>query len=107
MYNIKLYVLIWDENYIGIENPPQFQCFSEDLVYCTGVNSGLFFTALAIISIHYDNIVLSKVIVEISKCGCSTNNRSDGASSTSGQRVVQVVDKPPGLSNLFGRENKG
>lgn len=36
-------------------------------------NLGLFFTALAIGHISYANTVLSKVIVEISQCGCFTN----------------------------------
>ncbi len=47
--------------------------------------------ALAISSVTYDNIVLTKVVAEISKCGIISKNMSDGARKTSCQKITRAT----------------
>lgn len=50
----------------------------------------LFFVALAIDSIGYDNLVLPKVIAALSKHSNISKNRSNGARNTSSQMLMQL-----------------
>ncbi len=65
---------------------------------------GYTFFALAMGSISYGKILLTKAIAEFIDI---TKNKSSGITNMNNQTIRQVLNKPADLSKLFGRENKG